>query len=73
MCGYTEEEAVAMLTKWNERVGRLNRVTDAFDCRVVWGGSYGEGDFDVEDVYKRADAEMYCQKMVLKNEMRSIT
>ena len=73
MCGYQEEEAIAMLTRWNERVGRLNRVTDSFDCRVVWGGSYGEGDFSVDDIFKRADAEMYCQKMILKNEIKSIS
>ena len=73
MCGYKEEEAVIMLNRWNERVGRLNRVTDAFDCRVVWGGAFGENDFNVADVFDRAENEMYCQKMIVKNEMKSIT
>lgn len=69
MCGYTEEEAYNFISGWNEHVGRLNRNTDSFDCRLVWGGSYGEGDFIVDDVYKRADAEMFCQKAVIKNEL----
>lgn len=69
MCGYQEEEAIGMLTKWNERVGRLNRVTDSFDCRLVWGGSFGENDFNVDEVFKRADAEMYCQKAIVKKEI----
>lgn len=69
MCGYKEEEAYNFIKGWNERVGRLNRNTDSFDCRIVWGGSYAEGDFSVDDVYKRADAEMFCQKAVIKNEL----
>ena len=71
-CGYTEDEATQILNKWNERVGRLNRATDSFECELCWGGSYGENDFVVEDIFKRADAEMYCQKMVMKNELGSI-
>ena len=71
-CGYEEAEAVSLLTKWNERVGRLNRSTDNFDCRVVWGGSFGQNNFDIEDIYKRADAEMYCQKMIAKKEGFSV-
>lgn len=72
MCGYNEEDAKGIIDKWNSRVGRLNRVTDNFDCMLVWGGSYGENDFVVDDVLKRADAEMYCQKMVVKNELGQV-
>ena len=68
-CGYSEDESVEMMKQWNQRVGRLNRASDSFECRLVWGGSYGEGDFDVEDICKRADAEMYCQKMIMKKEL----
>lgn len=69
MIGFKEAEAVRMLEQWNERVGRLNRGTDNFDCRVVWGGSYGENEINVEEIFKRADAEMYCQKMIIKKEI----
>ena len=72
LCGYSEDEATATIDKWNSRVGRLNRYTDSFDCRIVWGGSFGEKDFKVEEVYKRADAEMYCRKMIIKKEIGSI-
>jgi len=72
MIGFKEAEAVKMLEQWNERVGRLNRATDYFDCRVVWGGSYGENDINVEEIYKRADAEMYCNKMIMKNELGGV-
>lgn len=70
--GFKEDEAVKMINQWNERVGRLNRVTDNFDCSIVWGGSYGENDINVDDIYKRADAEMYCQKMIAKKELGGI-
>lgn len=69
MLGYKEEEAIGILTKWNARVGRLNRATDSFECRLALGGSYGVNDFVVEDVITRADAEMYCQKAIIKNDM----
>lgn len=71
-CGYSEDEAVTMMEKWNGRLGRLNRSTDTFDCRIVWGGSFGEKNFNVDDVYKRADAEMYCKKMIEKKELAEI-
>ena len=69
MCGYLEEEAISILTKWNKRVGRLNRQTDPFDCVLVWGGAYAEGDFSVDEIMKKAEAEMCCQKMIIKNEL----
>lgn len=69
MIGYKEEEAVGILSKWNGRVGRLNRATDSFECRLALGGSFGINDFVVDDVISRADAEMYCQKAIIKNDM----
>lgn len=72
MFGFKESEAIKMLEQWNERVGRLNRATDNFDCCVVWGGSYGENDINVDEIFKRADAEMYCQKMIIKKELGGI-
>lgn len=72
MIGYKEDEAVNILTHWNERVGRLNRITDSFECKIVWGGSFGENNFNVMEVFKRADAEMYCNKMIAKNELATV-
>ncbi len=72
MFGFKEEEAVNLINQWNERVGRLNRATDNFDCSIVWGGSYGENDINVDEIFKRADAEMYCQKMIVKKELTGI-
>lgn len=69
LCGYSEDDAFNIVNTWNARVGRLNRATDNFDCRIVFGGAYAENDFEVDDVIKRADAEMYCQKMVVKGEL----
>lgn len=69
MLGYQEEEAIGILNKWNQRVGRLNRATDSFECRLALGGSFGINDFSVDDVISRADAEMYCQKAIIKNDM----
>ena len=72
MFGFKEDEAVKLINQWNDRVGRLNRATDNFDCRIVWGGSYGENDINVDEIFKRADAEMYCQKMIIKKELTGI-
>lgn len=69
MIGYQEEEAVGILTKWNGRVGRLNRATDNFECCLALGGSFGENDFSVDNVIERADAEMYFKKAIIKNDM----
>ncbi len=66
ICGYLEEESVSIITKWVDRVGRLNRNSDEFVIRLVWGGAFGEGAFDVDDVYKHADAELYCNTAVAK-------
>lgn len=68
-CGYLEEEAIAVITKWVERVGRLNRNSDNFECRLSWGGCFGEGIFDVDDIYKHADTELYCNTAVAKKEI----
>lgn len=69
MIGYTEEDAVAILENWNGRIGRLNRVTDNFECRIALGGSFGTNDSDIHDIITRADAEMYCKKAIIKNDM----
>lgn len=69
MFDFKEDEAVKLINQWNDRVGRLNRATDNFDCRIVWGGSYGENDINVDEIFKRADAEMYCQKMIIKKNL----
>lgn len=68
-CGYIEEEAIAIVSKWIKRVGRLNRNTDNFECKLVLGGSAGDKDFSVDEVLKRADAELYCKKLLVKQEL----
>ena len=68
-CGYLEEEAISVITKWVERVGRLNRNSDNFECRLSWGGCFGEGIFDVDDIYKHADTELYCSTALAKKEI----
>ncbi|MCR5250836.1 MAG: diguanylate cyclase [Lachnospiraceae bacterium] len=71
LTGYSEEDAVAFVNRWVDRVGRLNRVSDVFECRLAWGGAFGEGDMDVEDIYKHADTEMYCNEIVLKKQLEA--
>ncbi|MCR4585073.1 MAG: diguanylate cyclase [Lachnospiraceae bacterium] len=55
---YNEKESRSLIEKWVERVGRLNRASDSFSCRLVWGGAYAENDFRTSDVRNRAMAEL---------------
>ncbi|MCR4641254.1 MAG: diguanylate cyclase [Lachnospiraceae bacterium] len=71
LTGLSEEDSVAFVKKWVERVGRLNRGSDNFECRLAWGGAYGEGEMDVDDIYKHADTEMYCNVIVMKKELEA--
>ena len=69
LTGYSEEDAVNFVNSWVKRVGRLNRESDNFEVRLAWGGAYGSGELDVEDIYKHADTEMYCNEVILKKEL----
>ncbi len=71
LVGYSEEDAADYVRNWIKRVGRLNRISDNFEVRLAWGGAYGEGELDVEDIYKHADTEMYCNEIILKKELDS--
>ena len=55
---FNEKESRALMDKWVERVGRLNRKSDSFLCRLVWGGAYAEKEFKTSDVRNRALAEL---------------
>ena len=55
---YNEKESRNLLEKWIERVGRLNREGDDFECRLVWGGAYGENEFKTADIRNRALVEL---------------
>ena len=55
---FNEKESRSLLDSWVERVGRLNRESDSFVCRLVWGGAYAENDFKTADVRNRALAEL---------------
>ncbi len=66
---YSEEDAKSVMKNWTERVGRLNRASDKFECRLAWGGCYGSEDFDTMDIFRHADTELYCNKALLKKEL----
>ncbi len=69
LTGYSEEDAVNFVNNWVKRVGRLNRESDNFEVRLAWGGAYGSGELDVDDIYKHADTEMYCNEVILKKKL----
>jgi len=68
---FSEEDAVSVMKNWTERVGRLNRASDKFECCLAWGGCYGEDKFDTMDIFRHADTELYCNKALLKKELES--
>ncbi len=55
---YNEKESRSLIEKWVERVGRLNREGDDFECRLAWGGAYGENEFKIADIRNRALVEL---------------
>ncbi len=69
LVGLSEEDSVEFINHWVKRVGRLNRESDNFEVRLAWGGAYGEGELDVEDIYKHADTEMYVNEITLKKQL----
>ena len=66
---FSENDAIDFINRWVKRVGRLNRESDNFEVRLAWGGAYGEGELDVEDIYKHADTEMYINEITLKKQL----
>lgn len=72
ICDYTKREAADMIERWIGRVGRLNRSSDHFECRLIAGTAYGEGVFEVDELLEEAEINLSVnkeeQKIVVTNE-----
>lgn len=62
------EEAEAIRRKWAEGLAELNRLSDGVHCVIACGFAFGEGEYDLEEVFAEADREMYENKKALKGE-----
>lgn len=61
----TEDEAKEIAVKWQKALDELNTEGQVF-CVMALGLQYGEGDFDYDDLYHKADAKMYADKKARK-------
>lgn len=62
ICDYTKSEAEDMIEKWIGRVGRLNRGSDDFECRLISGSAYGENIFEVDELLEEAEIKLSINK-----------
>lgn len=61
----TEAEAEAVAKKWETALEGLNSEGSVY-CVMALGMQYGEGEFDYETLYKKADELMYLNKKARK-------
>ena len=58
---YKEKESRSLLDNWVQRVGRLNRESDDFECRLVWGGAYAENNFKTWKILQNTEYAYHRQ------------
>ena len=64
----SREKAEQIRRHWEKGLAELNRMSDGIHCEVACGFAFGEGDYDLEEVFAAADREMYENKKALKGE-----
>lgn len=62
----SRQEAEALRRTWEAGLKELNRQDDGVHCVIACGMAYGEGDFDLEALFKQADERMYEDKKAKK-------
>lgn len=58
----TQEEALELKAQWEAAVERLNQKNDNIPLVIACGMAYGQGDYDLNELLKQADALMYEDK-----------
>ncbi|MBQ3841793.1 MAG: GGDEF domain-containing protein [Ruminiclostridium sp.] len=61
----SEDEAKEVRTKWEDALVKLNEDGDVY-CVMACGLQYGEGAFDYDGLYHKADEQMYLDKKARK-------
>ena len=61
----TEDEAQKIRKKWEKSLETLNDEGDVY-CVMACGLEYGSGEFNYDELYHRADAQMYLDKKTKK-------
>ena len=59
-------EAEKLLQTWEAGLAELNRQDDGIQCVIACGMAFGEGDYDLEALFKQADERMYEDKKAKK-------
>jgi len=62
------EEAEEIRARWEAGLAELNRQEDGIPCVIACGFAFGGEDYDLDEIFRSADREMYADKLVLKGE-----
>lgn len=61
-CDISEADACALKTRWEEALEKLNTVDDEINCVMAVGMTYGEGEYNLNELLAKADELMYEDK-----------
>ncbi len=62
----TKEEAEKLKADWEDELRKLNEAKKDFFCVMACGMTYGSGDYNYDELFKKADELMYENKKDLK-------
>ena len=62
----SRKECDKLIKEWYPTVGCLNNPDEGFKCMMAYGVIYGHEDFDIDELIKEADENMYNHKVQIK-------
>lgn len=65
-CNMSKEEVDALKERWENELSRLNQEEDGIECVIACGMVYGEKEYDLPEMLKKADELMYEDKKAKK-------
>lgn len=61
-CNKKLDEINDIISRWEEGLKQLNTRDDGINCVIAIGMAYGEGEYDLDELLRQADAAMYEDK-----------
>lgn len=62
----SRKECDKLIKEWYPTVGCLNNPDEGFKCMMAYGVIYGHEEFDIDELIKEADENMYNHKVQIK-------
>lgn len=70
-CNYSERDAKIIMEQWEKGLKPLSDADAPAECSFAIGCSYGERPFDIPELLKRADDNMYARKKEMKKSIKN--